>query len=72
MQPKVYMDSIVTEVRQAREAYAKQCNYDIYAMWRDLKERQLQSGRQGVSLLPKRIEPVALGMSTRRREPPNI
>jgi len=33
------IDSIVAEVRQAREAYAKQFNYDVYAMWRDLKER---------------------------------
>ena len=50
MQLKVYMDSIVVEVWQARAAYAKQCNYDVYAMGRDLKERQLQSGRQGVAL----------------------
>jgi hypothetical protein len=65
------MDSIVAEVRQTREAYAKQCNYDVYAMWRDLKERQHKSGRQGVSLSPKRIEPVPLGMSPQRREAPN-
>jgi len=54
------IDSIVAEVRQAREAYAKRFNYDVYAMWRDLKERQRKSGRPGVSLSPKRIEPVAL------------
>ena len=65
------IDSIVAEVRQAREAYAKQFNYDVYAMWRDLKERQHKSGRQGVSLLPKRIEPVPLEASTQRRESPN-
>jgi len=65
------IDSIVAEVRQAREAYAKQFHYDVYAMWRDLKERQHKSGREGVSLSPKRLEPVALGTSTRRREPPN-
>ena len=65
------IDSIVAEVRQAREAYAKQFNYDVYAMWRDLKERQHKSGRKGVSLSPKRIEPVAPGISTQRREPPS-
>lgn len=65
------IDSIVSEVRQAREAYAKQFNYDVYAMWRDLKERQHKSGRQGVSLSPKRIEPVPLEPSTQRRELPN-
>jgi hypothetical protein len=65
------IDSIVAEVRQVREAYAKQFNYDIYAMWRDLKERQRKSGRNGVSLSPKRIEPVALGTSTQQRKAPN-
>ena len=65
------IDSIVAEVRQAREAYAKQFNYDVYAMWRDLKERQAKSGREGVALSPKRLEPVALGTSTPRRETPN-
>ena len=65
------IDNIVAEVRQTREAYAKQFNYDVYAMWRDLKERQQKSGRQGVSLSPKRIEPVPLGTSTQRREAPN-
>lgn len=65
------IDSIVAEVRQTREAYAKQFNYDIFAMWRDLKERQHKSGRQGVSLSPKRIEPVPIETSTQRRESPN-
>ena len=65
------LDSIVAEVRQAREAYAKQFNYDVYAMWRDLKERQRTSGRTGVSLSPRRIEPVALGTATQRRGAPN-
>ena len=38
------IDPIVAEVRQAREAYAKQFNYDIYAMGRDLQERQQKIG----------------------------
>ena len=62
------IDSIVAEVRQAREAYAKQFNYDVYAMWRNLKERQHNSGRQNVSLSPKRIKPIPLETSTQRRE----
>ncbi len=41
------IDNIVAGVRQTREAYAKQFNYDVYAMWHDLKERQQKSGRQG-------------------------
>ena len=34
------IDSIVEEVRQVREAYAKKFNYDVHAMWRDIKKRQ--------------------------------
>ena len=64
------IDSIVAEVRQARETYAKQFKYDVYAMWRDLKERQHKSGHKVVSLLPKRLEPAALEASA-RREPSN-
>lgn len=54
------IDNIVAEVRQAREAYAKQFNYDVHAMWRDLKKRQQKNGLQGISLSPKRIKPVPL------------
>lgn len=65
------IDHIVAEVRRAREAYAKQFNYDVYAMWRDLQERQHKSGRPVVSLPPKRIEPVVPGTSIQKREAPN-
>jgi len=65
------IDSIVAEVRHAREAYAKQFNYDVHAMWRDLQERQHQSGRPVLSLPPKRIEPVVVGTSTPGRDAPN-
>ncbi len=51
-------DPIIAEIRQIREAYAEQFNYDVHAMLRDLKERQIQSGRKTVSLPPKRIKPV--------------
>ena len=62
------IDSIVAEVRQVREAYAKRFNYDVYAMWRDLKERQHKSGLQGVSLSPKRVKPAPLEKPEQRTE----
>ena len=65
------IDSIVAEVRRAREAYAKQFNYDVQAMWLDLKERQRKTGREVVSLLPKRVEPAPLETSEGLRKPPN-
>ena len=65
------IDSIVAEVRRAREAYAKQFHYDVQAMWRDLKVRQHKSGRTVVSLRPKRIEPGPPERSEDIRESPN-
>ncbi len=51
-------DLIITEIRQVREAHAKRFNYDVYAILRDLKERQMESGRKTVLLPPKRLKPV--------------
>ena len=65
------IDPIVAEVRQAREAYAKQFNYDIYAMGRDLQERQQKSGRTVVALPPKRLAPSESDTAIQRREAPN-
>ncbi len=64
-------DPIVTEVRKAREAYAKQFRYDIRAMWRDLVERQRKTGRQVVSLPARRTESMAISGPARVEEPPN-
>ena len=50
------IDSIIDEVRQARESYAKRFNYDVRAMARDLRERQAKSGRKVVSFPPRRLK----------------
>lgn len=65
------IDNIVEEVRQAREAYAKKFNYDVYAMWHDLKKRQQKNGLQGISLSPKRIKPVPLKPPAQEQGPSN-
>jgi hypothetical protein len=52
----------VAEVRQIRDASAKQWHYDVSAMWRDLNECQHQRGRKVVSLPPRHREPTALGV----------
>ncbi len=54
----ILMDSIVKEVREIREAYAKQFGYDLKAIHRDLKAQEQASGRQVVSLPPRRPKPV--------------
>ncbi len=37
-----WTDPIVDEVRQARDAYAARFNYDLRAIYRDLKEQEEQ------------------------------
>lgn len=46
-------DPIVAEVRKARDDYAKQFDYDLDAIYRDLKEKERHSERQVVSFLQK-------------------
>ncbi len=44
-----WSDPIVDEVRRARNAYAARFNYDLRAIYRDLKEQEKRSGRKVVS-----------------------
>jgi hypothetical protein len=37
-------DPIVSEVRQVREQLARQFNFDVHAIFDDLRRRQLQAG----------------------------
>jgi hypothetical protein len=48
-------DSVVAEVRRAREEIAKRFNYDIRAMTEDARKRQALSGRKVVSFLPRPV-----------------
>ena len=44
-----WSDPIVDEVRRARDAYAARFNYDLRAIYCDLKEQEKRSGRKVVS-----------------------
>ena len=48
-----WQDPIVEEVRRARDAYAKQFNYDLDAIYRDLKAKEHQSKQRVVPCPPK-------------------
>ena len=48
-------DSIIAEIRQARDALAKRFNYDLRAMIEDARQRQAASGRKTVSFPPKPV-----------------
>uniref|UniRef100_UPI00405625F8 hypothetical protein n=1 Tax=Candidatus Electronema sp. TaxID=2698783 RepID=UPI00405625F8 len=47
-------DQIVEEVRRIRNEYAKQFNYDLDAVCRDLQQKQERSGRTLVSFAPRK------------------
>jgi hypothetical protein len=55
-------DTIVAEVRQAREALAKRFNYDLRAMVQDAKNRQATGGRRVVSFPPNPAKAPTLQM----------
>ena len=46
-------DPIVAEVRRVREEHAAQFNYDLDAIYQDLKERERTSGRKYVRYRPR-------------------
>jgi hypothetical protein len=50
-------DPIVTEVRQVRDRHAAKFNYDLDAIYRDLKEKEKASGRSYVQYPPRLCEP---------------
>jgi hypothetical protein len=56
----MWKDEIVEEIHQIREAYAKSLNYDLDAIFEDLRKKEAESGREVVSLSRKR------GLTTRR------
>lgn len=49
-----YPDSVVEEVRAARDAIAKAADYDIEKIAQAAKTREVQSGRKVVRLPPKK------------------
>ena len=52
-----WQDPIVEEVRKARDAYAKRFNYDLDAIYRDLKAKERQSGQRVVPCSSAREKP---------------
>ena len=50
-------DPIVDEVRRVRDAHAAMFNYDLDAIFQDIKEQEKMSGLKFVSYPPRRTEP---------------
>ena len=53
-------DPIVDEVRRVRDAHAAMFNYDLDAIFRDIKEQEKKSGLKFVSYPPRRTGPNQL------------
>jgi len=52
----MWKDEIVEEVRKVRDEYAAKFNYDIDAIYKDIKKQEKQTARKVVSLPPKKAE----------------
>lgn len=50
-------DPVVDEVRNARDSHAARFNYDLDAIFRDIKEQERKSGRTFLSFPPRTVEP---------------
>ncbi len=46
----MWKDEIVEEIHRIREEYAKSFNYDLNAIFTDLRKKQEKSGREVVTL----------------------
>ena len=52
----MWKDPVVEEIRAVRDAYAKRFNYNIDAICEDLRRQEKESGRELVTLKPRRLE----------------
>ncbi len=50
----MWQDEILDEIHQIRAEHAKSFNYDLDAMFADWQKKQLEGGREVVSLPPRR------------------
>ena len=49
----MWQDPVVAQVRRAREEHAAQFDFDLWAIYRALKEQEAQSEREKVSFCPQ-------------------
>ena len=53
----MWEDPIVEEIHKFREEHAKKFNYNLEAIFKDLKEKEGKSGRKAISLpIKRRVE----------------
>ena len=52
----MWKDEVVEEVRKARDEFAAKFNYDMDAIYREIKKQEAESDREFVSFPPKRVK----------------
>ena len=57
---KKQTDPIMAELRAVREAYAAQFNYDVEAMFKDIRAKERVSGHEYVRLVDGRVVPAEI------------
>ena len=62
-------DPIVDEVRRVRDAHAAMFNYDLDAIFQDIKDQEKKSGLKFVSYPPRRTEPIKTPQPTGAANP---
>ncbi len=50
----MWKDEVVEEVRKIRDEYAAKFNYDIDAIYKDIKRLEAESGREFVTFPPRK------------------
>ena len=64
----MWTDPIVEDLKQQSERYASQFNFELKALFQDLREQQKRSGRAAVSLPPKPYQEPIEGASSHTEE----
>ena len=62
----MHNDPIVDEVRKLRDAHAAKFDYDLDAIFRDLKAKEKASGRQFVRYPPRLSKSPQMGTSAHK------
>ncbi len=60
----MWNDEIVEEVRKHREAYAAKFNFDLQAIYEDLKKAEKRSRNKKVSFKPKKPIKIEIKVKT--------
>jgi hypothetical protein len=63
----MWNDEIVEEVRKNREAYASKFNFDLQAMYEDLKKAEKKSKHKKVSFRPKKPMKMEIKVGATKR-----